>query len=72
MAQWSGFEAVHNVADKDSSVKLKVEKNTKSLQFKRWFADSKVVDDNGEPLVERVFGLDPSAVAEDLSQSQGY
>ena len=51
LSQWSGFEAVHNINDENSPVKLKVEKNTKSLQFKRWFGKSKVVDENGEPLV---------------------
>ena len=51
LAQWSGFEAVHNINDKNSPVKLEIEKNTKSLQFKKWFAGSKVVDENGEPLV---------------------
>ncbi len=27
LAQWSGFEAVHNITDKNSPVKLNIEKN---------------------------------------------
>ena len=42
------FDSVnHNIND----VGLKVKPQTKTLQFKKWFADSKVVDENGEPLV---------------------
>ena len=41
------FDSVnHNIND----VGLKVKPQTKTLQFKKWFADSKVVDKNGEPL----------------------
>ena len=50
MVQWSGFEAVHNINDKNSPVKLKIKDNSKSLQFKKWFGKSKVVDQNGEPM----------------------
>ena len=45
------FNAIHNINDKDSPVKLKIQKNADSLQFKRWFDHSKVVNANGEPLV---------------------
>ena len=45
------FNAIHNINDKDSPVKLKIQKNTDSLQFKRWFDHSKVVNADGEPLV---------------------
>ena len=45
------FNAIHNINDKNSPVKLKIQKNTDSLQFKRWFDHSKVIDVNGEPLV---------------------
>ena len=41
----TGF--VHNIAEAG----LNVKSQTETLQFKRWFADSKVVDQNGEPLV---------------------
>ena len=42
------FDSVnHNIND----VGLKVKPQTKTLQFKKWFADSKVVDENGEPMV---------------------
>ena len=51
LSSGGGFNAIHNIADNNSPVKLNIEKNTKSLQFKRWFKDSKVVDENGEPLV---------------------
>ena len=42
---------VHNINDDGSPVKGLFKKNTETLQFKRWFGDSKVVDENGEPLV---------------------
>ena len=42
------FDSVnHNIND----VGLKVKPQTKTLQFKKWFGKSKVVDQNGEPLV---------------------
>ena len=77
LSQWSGFEAVHNINAENSPVKLKVEKNTKSLQFKRWFGKSKVVDGNGEPLIVYHgtdwlgFEFDPDNVAW-FSEKQDY
>lgn len=42
------FDSVnHNITD----VGLKVKPQTETLQFKNWFADSKVVDADGKPLV---------------------
>ena len=42
------FDSVnHNIAD----VGLKVKQQTETLQFKNWFKNSKVVDQNGKPLV---------------------
>ena len=41
----TGF--VHNIAEAGINVKPQ----TETLQFKNWFADSKVVDENGDPLV---------------------
>lgn len=42
------FDSVnHNITD----VGLNVKPQTETLQFKKWFAESKVVDENGEPLV---------------------
>jgi len=46
-----GFNAIHNIHDNGSPVKGLFKENTDSLQFKRWFGDSKVVDENGEPMV---------------------
>ena len=43
LTQWSGFEAVHNINDKNSPVKLDIEKNTKSLQFEKWLDRKSVV-----------------------------
>ena len=51
LSSGGGFNTIHNVHDENSPVKLKIEKNTKSLQFKKWFAGSKVVDEKGDPLV---------------------
>ncbi|MBQ9789955.1 MAG: hypothetical protein IJW31_10220 [Lentisphaeria bacterium] len=39
--------AYHNI----SQVGIKVKPQTETLQFKNWFKDSKVVDENGEPLI---------------------
>ena len=52
LAQWKSFEAIHNINDENSPVKLKKQKNTKSLQFGRWFDHNKVIDVNGEPLLQ--------------------
>lgn len=42
------FDSVnHNITD----VGLKVKPQTETLQFKHWFAESKVVDEYGKPLV---------------------
>lgn len=38
---------LHNIAD----VGIKVKPQIETFQFKKWFRDSKVVDENGEPLV---------------------
>ena len=38
---------MHNITD----VGLKVKPQTETLQFKKWFEDSKVVDESGKPLV---------------------
>ena len=45
----SGY--VHNINDEGSPVKGNFKKQTETLQFKRWFGDSKVVDEDGNPLV---------------------
>ena len=45
----SGY--VHNITDPGSPVKGNFKKQTETLQFKRWFGGSKVVDKDGKPLV---------------------
>ena len=50
---------IHNITEKNSSVKPKIKNATYSQQFKRWFGDwennpkkaSKVVNDDGTPLI---------------------
>ena len=51
LSSGGGFNVVHNIDDPGSPVKGLFKKQTDSLQFKRWFRDSKAVDENGEPLV---------------------
>ena len=47
-----GFNAIHNINDSNSPVKgTFAKKQTESLQFDRYFKGSKVVDQNGDPLV---------------------
>lgn len=41
----------HTIHDPGSPVKSKIKKNTETLQFKRWFGKSMMVDANGDPLV---------------------
>ena len=50
LSSGGGFNTVHNINDDNSPVKLDIEKNTQSLQFGRWFKESKVVKENGEPI----------------------
>jgi len=45
----SGY--VHNINDNGSPVKGKFKKQTETLQFKRRFGDSEVMDADGKPLV---------------------
>lgn len=62
--QWSGMSIprdgfIHSIKENGSPVKPKLNNVTESLQFKRWFGDwqkhpqnaSKVVDEDGKPLV---------------------
>ena len=42
---------IHSIFDAGSPVNRKFMEQTETKQFKRWFGDSKVVDENGEPLV---------------------
>ena len=42
---------IHSIKDPASSVKLDVEDQTDTLQFKNWFKGSKIVDENNKPLV---------------------
>ena len=42
---------IHRVTDADSPVKLKFTDETQTKQFQRWFGKSKVVDQDGKPLV---------------------
>ena len=68
----TGF--VHNIDDEGSPVKGLFKKITETLQFRRWFGDSKVVDEKGEPLVVYhgtdeeffVFDMDRTRSAMDL------
>ena len=46
----NGF-AFDSVMHSISDVWLKVKPQTETFQLKKWFADSKVVDENGKPLV---------------------
>lgn len=41
---------IHSIFDAGSLVKRKYLERTETRQFKRWFKDSKVVDENGAPL----------------------
>ena len=41
---------VHSITDAGSPVKMRISSVTESQQFKRWFRNSKVVDENGQPL----------------------
>lgn len=42
---------IHSIRENSSPVKNKLKNATYSQQFKRWFGKSKVVDENGEPLI---------------------
>ena len=42
---------VHTIHDEGSPVKGEFKKQTETLQFKEWFGKSKVVDEEGKPLV---------------------
>ena len=42
---------IHSIFDAGGSVKLKSMEQTETRQFKRWFKDSKVVDEDGKPLI---------------------
>lgn len=42
---------IHSIFDAGGSVKQKSMEQTETRQFKRWFKDSKVVDEDGKPLV---------------------
>jgi len=59
---------VHNIAQSGINVKPQ----TETLQFKRWFGDSKVVDENGKPLVVnhgtrgRFFSFDDSQTGSNI------
>ena len=55
--KYNGF--IHKLTDSNSPVKPRINSQTETLQFKRWFGDwqknpknaSKVVDENGKPLI---------------------
>ena len=47
LSSGGGFDVVHNIADAGMNVKSQ----TETLQFKKFFKNSKVVDQNGKPLV---------------------
>lgn len=42
---------IHSIYDAGSTVNRKYLEQTETKQFKRWFGDSKVVDEDGKPLV---------------------
>lgn len=42
---------IHSIFDAGGSVKQKNLEQTETRQFKRWFKDSKVVDEDGKPLI---------------------
>ena len=42
---------IHSILNNDSPVNRKFVDQTETRQFKRWFGDSKVVDEEGKPLV---------------------
>ena len=42
---------IHTIQDGDSPVNRKFMEQTETKQFRRWFGDSKVVDEDGKPLV---------------------
>lgn len=42
---------IHSIFDAGGSVKQKSMEQTETRQFKRWFKDSKVVDEDGKPLI---------------------
>ena len=42
---------IHSISDKNSNVNKRLSSQTETQQFKRWFGKSKVVDENGKPLI---------------------
>ena len=44
-------DLIHSILKNDSPVNRKFVEQTETKQFKRWFGDSKVMDEEGKPLV---------------------
>lgn len=47
----NGGHLIHTIAEAESPVNRKYLEQTDTQQFKRWFKESKVVDENGRPLL---------------------
>ena len=42
---------IHRITDSNSPVKIGIKDQTDTIQFKRWFGESKVVNDDGTPMI---------------------
>lgn len=60
---------IHSIFDAGSPVNRKFVEQTETKQFKRWFGDSKVVDEDGKPLVV-YHGTDEKFNAFDMSKGR--
>ena len=60
---------IHSIFDAGGSVKQKNLEQTETRQFKRWFKDSKVVDEDGKPLIV-YHGSDADFNAFDMSKGR--
>ena len=55
---------IHKITDPESYVKMEIRSQTDTRQFKRWFRNSKVTDENGNPKMPH-YAYDPRLVKVD-------
>ena len=60
---------IHNINEPGSVVKQKINSQTETKQFKKWFGNSKIVDENGNPLVV-YHGTDAEFTTFDMSKGR--
>ena len=60
---------VHSIDDSGSTVKKRLSSETESTQFKKWFKNSKIVDEDGKPLVV-YHGTDADFTVFDISKGR--